>query len=177
MSAISDFAAKQTAFNTELASDLTSIKASIDALNAQIQALQNSSGSVTAEDQALIDDLAGKGAALVAAGRCAGRQDAADPADRLSFSTERAFCPSTRATADSRSVERPGGFVLRARFQSGRPVVRFRAMWTANPELSARSHRNHPEGGDARGGGPKRPVRTPVRPSPRTPPRRPPLPR
>ncbi len=66
MSAISDFAAKQKAFNDEVGSDLDAIQAAIQALNDKITALQNSAGTVTPEDQALIDQLQTDGAALAA---------------------------------------------------------------------------------------------------------------
>lgn len=65
MSAIADFAAKQAAFNTELTSDLSDISTAIGALNDKITALQNSAGTVTPEDQALIDQMQTDGAALV----------------------------------------------------------------------------------------------------------------
>lgn len=65
MDAIATFAAQQTAFNTELASDLTDLSTKIGALNDKITALQNSAGVVSPEDQALIDKLQTAGAALV----------------------------------------------------------------------------------------------------------------
>lgn len=83
MTAISDFAAKQTAFNTEIASDLATLKTNIDNLNAQIAALQNSSGTVTPSDQALIDGLVTSGQAL------------SDQADALAGKTAAAPMPPT----------------------------------------------------------------------------------
>lgn len=65
MSAISDFAAKQKAFNDEFSSDFDAVQAAIQALNDKIAALQNSAGTVTPEDQALIDQLENDGQALV----------------------------------------------------------------------------------------------------------------
>lgn len=64
MSVISDYAAKQEAFNTQIATDLSAVAAQITALNATITQLQNSVGTVTPEDQALIDKLQTDGAAL-----------------------------------------------------------------------------------------------------------------
>lgn len=70
MSVISDYAAKQTEYNRRQAAAIDSIVASnaglaadIKALNDKITELQNSSGEVTPEDQALIDDMEAKGAA------------------------------------------------------------------------------------------------------------------
>jgi hypothetical protein len=64
MSAISDFAAKQSAFNADVSADLDAIQTAIAALNATITQLQNSPGTVTPADQALIDKLVTDGAAL-----------------------------------------------------------------------------------------------------------------
>lgn len=81
MSAISDFAAKQQAFNDDIAADLTAIQSDIAALNATIATLQNSSGQISAEDQATLDDLQAKGAALAAqADATAGKTPPAPPA-------------------------------------------------------------------------------------------------
>lgn len=65
MSAISDYSAKQTAFNAELKSDLSALSDKMDALNALITTLQNSAGTVTPEDQATIDQLQAAGQDLV----------------------------------------------------------------------------------------------------------------
>jgi hypothetical protein len=66
MTAVSDFVAQQTAFNADIASDLTSIQASITALNNQITALQNSPGALSPADQAALNQLEVSGAALQA---------------------------------------------------------------------------------------------------------------
>lgn len=73
MSAISDFSAKQTAFNDRQSAAVDAAVASVTALTGDIQVLndkitelQNSTGGVTPEDQALIDDLVVKGEAAVA---------------------------------------------------------------------------------------------------------------
>ena len=66
MSAISDLAAQQAAFNSTISSDLDSIKNSVTDLNTTIQTLQNSTGSVTASDQALIDTMESQGKNLQA---------------------------------------------------------------------------------------------------------------
>lgn len=64
MSAISDFAAQQTAFNTEVSADLDAIQQAIVALNAQIATLQNSLGTISPEDQATLDALQASGLTL-----------------------------------------------------------------------------------------------------------------
>lgn len=64
MSAISDFAAKQKAFNDRTGAAIDGIVADIKTLNDKITELQNSAGTVTPEDQALIDDLQAKGETL-----------------------------------------------------------------------------------------------------------------
>lgn len=66
MSAISTFATQQQAFNDDIAADLTNISTQIAALNATIATLQNSSGTLSPEDQATLDDLQAKGTALAA---------------------------------------------------------------------------------------------------------------
>lgn len=66
MTAISDFAAKQTAFNNRVGASIDGIVADVKSLNDKITELQNSAGTVTPEDQALIDDLQAKGEALAA---------------------------------------------------------------------------------------------------------------
>ncbi len=64
MSAISDFINKQTAFNARqgaaidsVVTSVTGITQDVKTLNDKITELQNSAGSVTPEDQALIDQL------------------------------------------------------------------------------------------------------------------------
>lgn len=64
MSAISDFAAKQQAFNADVSADLDAIQTSITNLNALIATLQNSAGAITPEDQATLDELQTEGTAL-----------------------------------------------------------------------------------------------------------------
>jgi predicted nucleic acid-binding Zn-ribbon protein len=64
MSAISDYAAAQAAFNTEVSSDLDAIQTAITALNAQITTLQNSPGPISPADQATLNDLQTAGKAL-----------------------------------------------------------------------------------------------------------------
>jgi len=73
MSAISDFAAKQTAFNKRQSDAVDAAVASVGGLSTDIQALtdkitelQNSAGQVTPEDQALINDLETAGDAVAA---------------------------------------------------------------------------------------------------------------
>ena len=72
MSKISDFAAAQTAFNDRMDKAIADIVEDVKNLNAQIAALQASSGTITPEDQALLDKLQAQGAAL------ADKLDAAD---------------------------------------------------------------------------------------------------
>ena len=57
MSAISEFASKQNAFNDRIDSAVTGLQGDIEALNALIKALQDSAGTVTPEDQALLDQI------------------------------------------------------------------------------------------------------------------------
>lgn len=68
MSAISDFAAKQKAFNDrqskaidQAVSGVSGLEQDVKSLNEKIEELQNSPGGVTPEDQALIDDLEKQG--------------------------------------------------------------------------------------------------------------------
>lgn len=70
MSAISDFVAKQTAFNTRQGAAIDSAVAGVSGLTADVQSLndkitelQNSQGTVTPEDQALLDQLEAQGEA------------------------------------------------------------------------------------------------------------------
>lgn len=72
MSVISDFAAKQKAFNErhgksldQQAETLTDLVGDIKILNDKITELQNSPGGVTPEDQVLINELETQGDALV----------------------------------------------------------------------------------------------------------------
>lgn len=64
MSAISDYAAAQAAFNADVSADLDTIQAAITALNAQIATLQNSPGPISTADQATLNDLQTAGVAL-----------------------------------------------------------------------------------------------------------------
>jgi hypothetical protein len=57
MSAISDYAAKANAFNDRIDSAVTGLQGDVQALNDTITKLQNSAGTVTPEDQALLDQL------------------------------------------------------------------------------------------------------------------------
>ena len=65
MSAISEFAAKQAAYNARLAAAVAGITGDVQNLSAQIAALQASSGVLTAEDQALLDGLQAQTESLV----------------------------------------------------------------------------------------------------------------
>lgn len=71
MSAISDFAAKQKAFNDRqgaaidaAVTSVTGLTEDVAELNRKITELQNSQGGVTPEDQALIDELETQGGAV-----------------------------------------------------------------------------------------------------------------
>lgn len=64
MSAVSDFAAKVNAFNDRVDAAITGISGDIDALNAKILELQNTSGAITPEDQALLDAIQARGEAV-----------------------------------------------------------------------------------------------------------------
>lgn len=64
MSAISDFKVKQDAHNAKVSADLDAIAAGIKTLNDLIATLQNSSGTISAEDQATLDAADAAGQAL-----------------------------------------------------------------------------------------------------------------
>lgn len=64
MSAISDFAAKQNAFNQRIGAAIDGVVADVKTLNDKIEELQNSGGAITPEDQALLDSLQEQGEAL-----------------------------------------------------------------------------------------------------------------
>lgn len=64
MSAIQQFAAKQTAFNEQIGTAIAGIQGDIHGLNDKITALQNSPGTITPEDQALLDGLEAAGKTL-----------------------------------------------------------------------------------------------------------------
>lgn len=57
MSAISEFAVRQGAFNARIDAAVVGIGADVDALKALIVELQNTIGTVTPEDQALLDEI------------------------------------------------------------------------------------------------------------------------
>lgn len=57
MSAISDFATKQNAFNARLDTAIAGVTSDVAALNAKIEELQNTPGAITPEDQALLDEI------------------------------------------------------------------------------------------------------------------------
>jgi peptidoglycan hydrolase CwlO-like protein len=57
MSAISDFAARQTAFNGRIDAAVTGLQGDVKFLQDKIDELQNSAGQITPEDQALLDDI------------------------------------------------------------------------------------------------------------------------
>lgn len=57
MSAISQFAEKQAAFNDKIDAAVTGLTEDIEALNDKIEELQNTAGEITAEDQALLDAI------------------------------------------------------------------------------------------------------------------------
>lgn len=57
MSVISDFAAKQNAFNDRMDTAITDLQGDVKSLNDQIAALQASGGAITPEDQAALDAI------------------------------------------------------------------------------------------------------------------------
>jgi phage-related protein len=57
MSAISDFATKMASFQTRIDTAISDLQGDVDNLTKQIAALQASSGTVTPEDQALLDGI------------------------------------------------------------------------------------------------------------------------
>lgn len=66
MSAISDFAVKQAAFNDRMDVAVAGLVGDVTSLNAKIDELQNSPGTITPEDQALLDALQVRGEAISA---------------------------------------------------------------------------------------------------------------
>jgi len=64
MTAISDFAVKQDAYNTQIGTAVDDIATQITNLNTEIATLQNSPGTITPEDQATLDRLHAAGQAL-----------------------------------------------------------------------------------------------------------------
>lgn len=66
MSAISDFAAKQQQFNSRMDAAVDGLTQDVATMNAKILELQNTSGAITPEDQALLDELQARGEAISA---------------------------------------------------------------------------------------------------------------
>ncbi len=64
MSAVSDFAAKVTAFNDRQDAAVAGITADVTNLNEQIAKLQSTQGTITPEDQALLDGIQARGEAI-----------------------------------------------------------------------------------------------------------------
>ncbi len=64
MSAISDFAAKQNAFNDRIDTAVSDLQGDVKSLNDQIAALQASGGAITPEDQALLDGITARSSAI-----------------------------------------------------------------------------------------------------------------
>lgn len=64
MSAISDFATAQNAFNDQMDASISGLNGDIANLNAQIAALQASAGQITPADQALLDGIQARGKAM-----------------------------------------------------------------------------------------------------------------
>jgi len=63
---IAVFAEKVNAFADRVDTAVTGISGDVDALNAKIVELQNSSGQISAEDQASLDAIQARGEALAA---------------------------------------------------------------------------------------------------------------
>lgn len=66
MSAISDFAVKQEAFNDRVDTAITGVIGDIKALNDLVEKLQTTPGPISAEDQASLDALEVRGDAIAA---------------------------------------------------------------------------------------------------------------
>ena len=66
MSAISDFATAQNAFNDRLDTAVANLTADIGSLTAEIAKLQATSGQTTAEDQALLDGIQSRTSTIAA---------------------------------------------------------------------------------------------------------------
>lgn len=64
MSAISEFAARQTAFNDRQDAAVQGISDDVAELKAEIEKLQNTQGTITAEDQALLDSIQARSEAI-----------------------------------------------------------------------------------------------------------------
>lgn len=57
MSGISEFAAKQNAFNDRIDTAVSEVKMDVEYLQATIEKLQNNPGPISSDDQKLLDDL------------------------------------------------------------------------------------------------------------------------
>jgi prefoldin subunit 5 len=57
MSTISEFASKMASFQTRIDTAISDLQGDVDSLTKQIAALQNSAGTVTPEDQKLLDGI------------------------------------------------------------------------------------------------------------------------
>ena len=66
MSAISDFAAKQNAFNDRLDKAVEGVTGDVAELNRMIKQLQDNPGPISPEDQALLDQLQARGETVTA---------------------------------------------------------------------------------------------------------------
>lgn len=66
MSKISEFATKQNEFNDRIDTAVAGLQSDIDLLNEEIKKLQESPGEITPEDQASLDALEQRGAAIAA---------------------------------------------------------------------------------------------------------------
>ncbi len=64
MSQVSEFAAKQAAHQERIDAAVTGVSGDVTALNELIVQLQSTQGQITAEDQALLDQIETKGAAV-----------------------------------------------------------------------------------------------------------------
>lgn len=64
MSAISDFATAQNAFNDRMDAAITGLGGEVATLNAEIAKLQASPGTISAADQTSLDALTTRGAAI-----------------------------------------------------------------------------------------------------------------
>ncbi len=64
MSAISDFAAKLTAFQDRQDAAIADLQGDVDNLTKQIAALQATQGAITPEDQALLDGIQSRASAV-----------------------------------------------------------------------------------------------------------------
>jgi predicted nucleic acid-binding Zn-ribbon protein len=64
MSKISDFADKQTAHNDAIDTAVAGLQGDIKALNDKIAELQNTSGTISPEDQALLDGIEARSSAI-----------------------------------------------------------------------------------------------------------------